>query len=91
MRSKPLTFQFPVVVVVREAYKVLTQDRVSTAQVVEQIVDIPFLGGLPGFFPRQRSSQRTVEQLVDIPVPGGGLHVPLLDPGGVSVFGSFAG
>ena len=53
----------------------------STAQVVEQIVDIPVRRGLPGFFPRQRSSQRTVEQLVDIPVPGGGLHVPLPDPG----------
>ena len=63
----------------------------STAKVVEQIVDIPVRGGLPGFFPRQRSSQRTVEQLVDIPVLGGGLHVHLPDPGGFSVFGSFAG
>ena len=79
--SRSLTFQFLVVVLVREVYKVLTQDRVQQRRLWSRSLTSPFVEAFQVFFPRQRSSQRTVEQLVDIPVPGGGLHVPLPDPG----------
>ena len=65
MRSKSLTSQFLFVVVVKEVYKVLTQD-------VEQIVDFPVRGGSQGFLLRQNSSLRAVERMVDSPVPASG-------------------
>ena len=46
----------------------------TTAQTVEQLVDISFsCGGLFGSLPGQASAARTVEQIVDIPSSGGGL------------------
>ena len=74
--AKQINIQFLIVVVVREVFKVLTQDRVQQRGFRSRSSTFPFVEVLT-VFSQDRVCCSVLEQIVEIPVPaGGGAQLP---------------